>query len=256
MNSSIYMGTVWHKRWQPRAHPLSYRVFYLLLDLDEGIELDGVSRLFGWNRSALFAFHDADHGLGGSAVGHATFKAHLASCLEQQGYGSGPWRFRVLCMPRTLGYVFNPITVVYCLHEEDQLAAMLYEVNNTFGERISYLVPITGRNGPYRHRCEKSMFVSPFFELKGDYAFAITEPAERLTLRIDYQSDGQRRLGAVFSGRRQAFDAGNLRAAALRFPFAALGVTTAIHYEALKLWLKGIKPHTHQPAPRTLSTGA
>lgn len=251
MNSAIYTGTVWHKRWQPRAHALSYKVFYLLLDLDEVTVLNGVSRLFGWNRRALFAFHDADHGTGDGTP----FKDHLSACLEQQGYGAGPWRFLVLCMPRTLGYVFNPISIVYCLGEDGRLKAMLYEVNNTFGERIRYLVAVAAQQGPYRHRCEKSMFVSPFFDLQGDYAFTVTEPAERLTLRIDYRNEGQRRLGAVFSGTRDALDARNLRAAALKYPLAAFGVTTAIHYEALKLWLKGIKPHHHQPARRTLSTG-
>ncbi len=240
LRSGIYLGQVYHARTAPRAHALRYPVFYLLLDLDEAARLDRVSRLFGWNRRALFSFRDADHGAGDGTP----FRVWLDDALATAGLGRARWRYQVLCMPRVLGHVFNPITVVWCSTPDGRLAAMLYEVNNTFGERIAYVVPQDGapRDGIIRQRCDKRMFVSPFFDMAGHYDFRLTRPGRRLALAIDYREEGvpAPRLRAVLSATRQPFDARGLRAVALRFPAMTLRVVAAIHFEALRLWLKGV----------------
>ncbi|MEQ8233483.1 MAG: DUF1365 domain-containing protein [Gammaproteobacteria bacterium] len=255
LGSSIYTGSVVHRRAAPRAHALRYGVFYLLLDLDELPVLDACSRLFGYNRAAWFSFHDVDHGYGDGTP----FRAWLDAALDTAGIDAGDWHFRVLCMPRVLGYVFNPITVVYCYAPDGRLGAMVYEVNNTFGERLGYVVPVHGDDatrGILRQRCEKALFVSPFFDMQGHYEFSVRPPGARLALGIDYREGDALRLRAVFSGQRHAFAASTLRALAWRYPAATLKVITAIHYEALKLWLKGVPVVRHVTADgRAISTG-
>ena len=252
--SAVYLGTVFHRRLEPRAHALRYGVFYLLLDLDELPALERRSRLFGYNRAAWFSFFDADHGSGDGRP----FRAWLVDALATAGLARDDWRFRVLCMPRVLGYVFNPITVVYCHDGAGRLVAMLYEVNNTFGERLSYVVPVAAHaaGGVIRQRCDKALFVSPFFDMQGHYDFAVREPGTRLTLGIDYREEAALRLRAVFAGRRRPFSARTLRALAWRYPAATLKVIAAIHYEALKLWLKGVPVIRHVTVgDRSISTG-
>lgn len=238
MRSGIYVGRVTHHRLRPRAHDLCYSLFYLLIDLDELPRL--VRRgLFGWNSPGLLSFRDADHGRGDQRP----YADVLTETLADAGFRAARWRFEVLCLPRVLGYVFNPITVVYC-HDGGRLAAMIYEVSNTFGERISYVLPVVaGRGQVIRHGCEKAMYVSPFFDVAGRYRFDLTPAGERLALSIRYEDEQGLRLHAGFSGRRQAWSTGNLLRAWLRFPFATLKVIAGIHWEALLLWRKGVPLH-------------
>lgn len=244
--AAIYRGEVYHRRWQPRPHSLRYRVFYLLLDLDALAAVDAVSRWFAVDRAGWFSFQQRDHGDGSNDGLRAWLDAHLAT----QGLGSGPWRYQVLCLPRVLGYVFNPLSVYYCRRRDGELAAVLYEVNNTFGERHAYVVPVTSPappGAPLRQRCAKQLFVSPFFSRGGHYAFTLTPPADELALTIDYHAGGARRLHAAFRGRREPFTAARLRALAWQYPLATLKVIAGIHYEALRLWLKGVPLHRHEP---------
>lgn len=234
-HSALYCGTVYHRRTQPRAHSLSYRVFYLLLDLDERDALDHTSAVFGWNRPAWLAFHERDHGDGVQPL-----RDWLTQSLVTAGLAAGPWRFRLLCMPRMAGYVFNPITVIYCFDEAEQLGAIIYEVNNTFGERIAYVAPVARREPLIRQRCDKAMFVSPFFDMDGHYDFTLSPPGETLSLHIDYRLGDEQRLLAVFSGERLAWSAAALRQVALAYPLATFKVFAGIHFEALRLWLKGV----------------
>lgn len=235
MNSCLYVGRVTHERPAPRRHRLDYRLFYCLLDLDELEALDASSRLFGYNRRACLAFHDADHGAGDGR----SFRAWLTEAMVAFGVAGRRWRFRALLIPRVFGYVFNPITVVYCHDEDGTLVAMLYEVNNTFGERVSYLAPVRRAGNVIRQRCDKSLFVSPFFDMNGHYDFTLTRPGEALRLSIAYAVGDETRLTACFAGTRRALSPAALRSVLLRYPGTALKVVAGIHYEALKLWAKG-----------------
>lgn len=250
LRSGIYCGWVTHRRTRPRAHTLRYSLFYLLLDLDELPALDRFGPLFRWNRRGLLSFYDSDHGHGQDEgePARGSFRASLTATLLGAGYAARPYRFEVLCLPRIFGYVFNPITVVYC-YDAERLIAMLYEVNNTFGQRVNYLLPVT-QDGVrvLRHSCEKAMAVSPFFDVTGRYRFDLTTPAARLALSIRYEDAEGLRLHAAFTGRRLPWTARNLLSLLVRFPFATVKVVAGIHWEALRLWLKGIAIH-----PRPLS---
>lgn len=235
MNSAIYTGDVYHRRFNGRGHTFRYKTFYLLLDLDELDELDGVSRLFGIDRSAWFSFRNTDHGTGNPGK----LRDWLNDALFEAGYGDDDWHFRILTMPRMFGYVFNPISVVFCHREDGSVGAMIYEVNNTFGDRIAYVAPVDDTRVPIRQRCDKAMFVSPFFDVHGHYEFLVDTSNDRIRIGIDYFADGERQLHAGFNGGHQPFGAAALRKLAVTHPATTVKVIAGIHFEALRLWLRG-----------------
>ena len=237
MKSAIYFGRIGHIRYSPKPHRFYYKIAYLLLDLDEGPELQNVSRLFSWNNSAWLSYRDVDHGVGGPE----TFKDFLNSCVIGAGLESSGWRFSVLCLPRVLGYCFNPISIVFCYHE-DELACMIYEVDNTFGERVHYVIPITSKRDIIRQRCKKSLYVSPFFEVEGQYNFKLSEPKEQMLAAIDYHHQDNIKMRALFRAVRRPFDANGVRKMLLAHPVLSFKVISFIHFQALRLWLKGLRP--------------
>lgn len=179
--SCIYQGTVMHRRTRPRAHKLSYSVTSFLLDLDELPRLDRAIAGFAYNRAGLFSFHDRDHGPGDGTALRPWVEGHLkAAGIDLAG---GP--IRLLCYPRTLGYVFNPISVYFCYRGE-QLVAILHQVTNTFHERHTYLIPADapGDDGLIRQTCAKALYVSPFIAMDMTYHFQIRAPAEDFALAI------------------------------------------------------------------------
>lgn len=245
--SALYTGAVVHARLRPVRHRLRYRMLNMLLDLDELATLDGRLRLFGHNRRALFSFHDADHGDGSATP----LREQVEALLRQAGLDPTGGRIRLLCMPRVLGMVFNPLTVYFCDAADGALQAMLYEVNNTFGQRHSYLIPVDGQvAGTLRQRCDKRFYVSPFMAMDLTYAFRVTMPGENLTLGIDAADAKGPMLFAAFSGRRQPLTDARLLAAFVSHPLLAARVLGGIHWEALKLWWKGMRLRP-RPAPPT-----
>jgi DUF1365 family protein len=236
--SAIYTGWVMHRRLRPRMHHFRYRVFSLLLDLDELPSLSRL-RLFGWNKAALFSFQDRDHGDG------RPLKAWLDSLLAAAGLAAhGPKR--VLCYPRIFGYVFNPLSVWFCHTQDGALKAVVYEVHNTYGERHAYVVPCGG-GGVKRHAQDKDFYVSPFLSQDCRYHFRTLAPDAQVVVAIQEQEAGQPILTASFKGRRRALGDGALLAMLLRYPLMTLKVVVAIHYEAVRLMLKGIQRHPHLP---------
>jgi DUF1365 family protein len=241
MRSAIYFGAVCHHRHGPRTHRLRYSLCYLYVDLDEVEALDRGGPLFGCNRPALLAYHDRDHGPGDGTP----LRAHLDAALTDAGYAPQRWRYRLLTMPRLLGYVFNPISVVYCHGEDDRLIAMLYEVSNTFGERLSYLLPVPAdARGVITQRCPKRLFVSPFFDMAGAYCFRFKAPDANLKLHIRYAEGDTPLLDAVLVGTRQEFTRAALVRALVGYPLMTIKVIAGIHWEALRLWAKGLPLRT------------
>src|SRR5262245_25752722 len=125
-----------HRRIKPKPHKLRYRVFWALLDLDELPALSRRLRLFSFERFNLFGFYTADHGDGSDISLRDQAEKHLADAGIDLDGGA----IKLLCMPRILGFVFNPISVYYCYRRDGGLAALIYEVHNTFGQRHSYLI--------------------------------------------------------------------------------------------------------------------
>ncbi len=154
---------------------------------------------------------------------------------------------RLLCRPRVLGHVFNPISVFFCHRRDGTLAAMLYEVSNTFGQRHSYLIPVEDQTGrTIRQHCAKAFYVSPFMRMDITYDFRIVPPGETTVVVVNGDDAEGRVLAASFAGRRKPLTDRALLGVVIRHGMLSLKVLAAIHWEAVKLWLKGMRP---QPRP-------
>jgi len=245
--SALYRGGVTHRRLRRRDHRLNYRVFWLLLDLAEIDGLDRRLRLFSRNRFNLLSFHDRDHGDGSGAA----LRPQIEAWLERAGVALEGGPIRLLTMPRVLGYVFNPISLYYCHRADGRLAAVIYEVTSTFGVRHAYVIPVPVEDqaeGLIRQSAAKALYVSPFMGMQMDYEFRGHAPGERLDLTIDGVDSGGVLITAAMSGERHDLTDADLLSAAVALPFLTLKVVAAIHWEALKLWLKRV-PLTRQPPP-------
>jgi uncharacterized protein len=244
--SALYNGIVTHNRVAPKQHRLKYRIFSLLLDLATLDEEAAGLRLFSRNHFNLFSFCDHDYGDGsGDPLAWARAQMHTAG-LDTEGS-----RITLLTMPRVLGYAFNPISVYFCHAAGGALAAILYEVNNTFGQRHSYFIPVsTNSCGIVRQSCGKNFYVSPFMDMDLTYDFTVQPPDKTLRLRIAVSSAQGLMLTASLTGRRAALDDAALWRAAVLYPLLTLKVVAGIHWEATRLWLKGlrIKPRPAPPA--------
>ncbi len=246
MKSALYRGVVLHHRLRPKVHRLRYRLYWLLLDLDELPALHRSLRLFSFNRPNLLGFHERDH-LDGSDT---SLRTQIAAALAGANipYDGGP--IRVLCMPRALGSVFNPISVWFCHRKDESLAAMLYEVNNTFGERHSYLIPVApDASGPIHQHCDKAFHVSPFMRMAMEYDFRVAPPGDTVSVIVGGSDAGGKLIETSFTGGRQPLDDRGLAGVVLRHGFLAWMVLLAIHWEALKLWLKGMRLQPKPAAP-------
>ncbi len=238
--SGLYTGLVSHARVKPRPHRLAYRIFMLLIDLDEAPALRGVKTL-GLGRFNLFGFDEARHGDGSGRPLKAQVEATLADAGIDHG---GP--VQVLTMPQILGRAFNPLTVFFCHRPDGTLSAILYEVNNTFGERHSYLIPAAD-TAKVEQAIAKDFYVSPFMDMDLSYAFHIRRPAETVKVVVDSHDADGLVLAASFLGKRSELTDGALIRAWLSHPWMTVGVVAAIHVEALKIWLKGEKIRHRTP---------
>ena len=247
--SCLYTGTVMHRRIKPRAHKLRYRVFWTLLDLNELPALGQTLRLFSLERFNLFGFYTADHGDGSSTPLRVQAEKHLMDAGIDLDGGT----IKLLCMPRILGFVFNPISVYYCYRRDGALAALIYEVHNTFGQRHSYLIPIDTASEALEQRCLKSFYVSPFMDMEISYTFRIQKPDERVALTIQGADAQGPVIVASLAGQRRNLTDGTLLKTFFVFPLLTLTVVAGIHWEALKLWIKGMRLRPRPPAPGAIT---
>ncbi len=251
--SAIYVGEVTHRRFRPKRHFLRYRVFQVVVDLDELTAEDRRLRLFAYNRPGVFSIRDRDHGhLSGGSI-----RAYVEAALSDAGVDLAGGRILMQCMPRVLGFVFNPITLFYCHDADGRLTAMIYEVHNTFGERHSYVAPLALRPGDepelqsVAQSCGKTFHVSPFMGMEMTYDFVVRPPGERVAtvIRGSDRTSGQALIHATFAGSRREMTDGHLLGLLLAYPLMTLGVVAAIHVEALKLAFKGLRLWPKPPAP-------
>jgi DUF1365 family protein len=238
--AALYFGDVMHARLKPMGHRFSYRVLNLLIDLDRLDEADRLSPLFAVNRAALYSFHEADHG----ARDGSGLRAHAQRCAAGRGIDLTGGRVTLLCYPRLLGYTFNPLSVYFCQRADGTLALLIYEVRNTFGDIHSYVLPVqpeeVSRAG-IRQEQDKLFYVSPFIEMAMRYRFRISPPGEDVKLRIlETDRDGPL-LAATFIGRRRALTSAALLRSFAALPLLTFKIIVAIHWQALRLWLKGAR---------------
>jgi DUF1365 family protein len=234
--SGLYVGSVFHRRLTPRPHRFRYRLYWLLIDLDELPRLDAEFNLFAHNRRALFSLHDRDHGDGAAR----SLRAQAEALLAESGVDLDGGAIRLLCMPRTFGHVFNPLSIYFCYARGGALAALIYEVHNTFGERHSYVLPATPGPGGVLQSCAKAFFVSPFLPMGLHYEFRVSPPGEKIVVAIRVSDGDGVVLRAGLTAQRRELSDGALLRAGLAVPAIGIKTMAAIHWEAVRLWLKGV----------------
>ncbi len=240
--SALYAGRVIHRRLAPCGYLFSYRVFSALLDLDDLAAMDRL-RLFSVNRFNLFSFFETDHG----ADEAGGLKRHIETLVCGTGIDVQGGKISLLCYPRVLGYAFNPLSVYFCNNAAGDLSALVYEVTNTFGERHRYLFAVeTGAAAPLRHACAKALYVSPFIGMDATYRFAVVPPAENLAISIREEDAGTPVLNASFTARRAVLSDRTLARFALAYFAMGFKIIGGIHWEAFKLWCKGVRVHRHR----------
>ncbi len=233
MNSCIYNGEVTHTRFKPVRHFLKYKTFSLLIDLDEINLLDKSIGIFSHNKFNIFSFYDKDHGDrdGGN------LKDWVISNLKKFRIKENITNIKVLCYPRILGYVFNPLSIFYC-YEKDKLVAIFYEVKNTFNEQHTYIFKIKN-NEEIIQKCRKKFYVSPFMDMETFYNFKLLNPNDKLSVFIKQTDADGTILTATQTGDKKEFSYKQLAINFLKYPLMTIKIISSIHYEALLLWKKG-----------------
>lgn len=231
--NAIYTGHVAHLR--PGAHRLRYPVFMLALDLDE---LPRGLKLFAHNRPSLLALFDRDH----AGRTDAAIKPQIEAKLREAAIAWDGGRIVLLTMPRLMNYVFNPLSVYFCVRQDGSLAALVHEVSNTFGETHFYVLPPHDEsNGAVTQTCQKDFFVSPFLEGGLGYEFRIVPPGDRVSVAMVVRRGTEVALTASFAGARRDITDAQILRVWLANPLMTFAVMAGIHWEALKMWLKGVR---------------
>ena len=244
-SSAIYSGQVVHRRVKPIRHSLRYDVFALLLDSTELDQLSKRLRVFSYNRFNLISFHDRDHGDAGD------LNAHLWRLAKEAGCDGFIDRFAILCYPRVLGFVFNPLTVYFGLDTVGIAHLIVYEVNNTFGQRMSYVVPAEpGVDGAVHQQCDKQFYVSPFNKVDGRYSFNVTSLDDALTVGVSLTNEEVPVMLAFFRAKRIQISDRALLQELARTGWLAAKVVLGIRFEAVRLWLKGMRLVDRPEVPR------
>ena len=237
INSAIYNGQVIHKRFKPKVHYFRYNVFSLLIDLSELETIDKKISFFSLNKSNLISFYEKDHGeRDGSSLINWVNKN-----LEKNNISTQDIKIKILCYPRILGFVFNPLSVFYIYNLQNKLISILYEVKNTFGEQHTYIFKITKDENLVQNKCAKKFHVSPFIEMDCNYFFRLLKPGDKISVIIDQYDKEDKILFASQDGIRTEFNSKELIKSYLKHPLMTFKIIIAIHYEAFKLWIKGIK---------------
>jgi uncharacterized protein len=241
--ASAQDGRTTHVRFTPFERRFSYRLAQVLVDIDRLDETARGLRLFAHNRFNLFSFHDRDHG----DRSGAPLRPWAEAMFARAGITPDGGRIDLLCFPRVFGFVFNPISIFFGYGPDGALRGVIYEVNNTFGETHCYVAAV-GAGERHEHETAKLLHVSPLFDVRGNYRFRLHPPADTFHLTIENMVAGRREHLATLVTRRRALTDGWLAGVLFSLPLSTMQVVLGIHWQALKIWLRGAK-YRSKPAP-------
>ncbi len=239
MNSRLYRGKVWHTRGEP-AYQFQYRVWYLGLDLAETGAVASKLRLLSHNRHNLLSIWDRDY---------LALEERLAGSPDESGGIEEPMidssagrSIELITVPRILGHAFNPVSF-FLERKAGSITGVRAEVHNTWGERHVYGLENRATGDGYESEVEKSFYVSPFLPMEGGYRFELVEDDDgRLRIKIELEGgDGQSLFSGGIDVRPLALSDANLARLLVSYPFVNLKTVAMIHWQGLKLWLRGVK---------------
>ena len=248
-HACAHEGRTTHVRYTPFERRFSYRLAQVLIDIDRIGDTARALRLFAHNRFNLFSFHDRDHG----DRSGAPLRAWADTMFARADVTLGGGRIDLICFPRMLGFVFNPLSIFFGYGPDGELRGVIYEVNNTFGETHAYVAPVD-HGASHQHAAAKLLHVSPLFPVRGDYRFRIDPPGAHFRVSVENFVDGARQhLATLVTNARPLTDAWLARVF-VSLPLMTLGVVAAIHWQALRLFLRGAAYHRRPPAPDRTSS--
>jgi uncharacterized protein len=237
---------VLHARMRPTAHRFHYGVYFVHIALSA---IDALpQRFFSLDRWNLFSFHQKDHG----PCDGSELEAWMRGLLQQYQLSHVDGEIILQAFPRVLGYAFNPVSFWFCHDKQGTLRAVLCEVRNTFGERHNYLVANPDGSAIATDtwlEAKKVFHVSPFFDVAGDYRFRFERDGNLHRVRIDYRDAEGLLLATSVGGEAQPLSTRGLLRAFFAYPWMTFGVVARIHWQALRLWLKGAGFRRKPPPP-------
>ncbi|WP_238843401.1 DUF1365 domain-containing protein [Thiomicrorhabdus xiamenensis] len=249
--SAVYFGSVMHQRMFPVHYAFQYKVMSLRVEVDRIEEeigaLKGFCKFLSLNRFNLYSLNYKDFG----ARDGKPWRPWLESLLAEYGVEKAPKRIELVCSPRFLGIVFNPLAVWYAYDEQDRMIAVVGEVSNTFGQWHHYVLsnrgkPLSAQACKVQAKADKAFHVSPFIDMDCEYRFRLKAPGDTFHLGIYQSCRKQPMLVATQAATALPLTRKSLLRAALAMPFNSLKVLTMIHWWALKIWFLGGKFH-HTP---------
>lgn len=239
MISRIYTGELMHARLKPVKHEFRYPVYIYSFDVDRLAELEQRVPLFGYNRFRPVSIYDKDY-LGN---GGGTIRQKAEQILARKGIHDRIARIDLVTSARYFSYVFNPVSFFYCYLADGSVRAVIAEVNNTFKETHVYV--LDGGNG----RTKKEFYVSPFYDVEGEYEFKFSDLSEKLDIWVNYFKNGEPDLLAQIKGMPKEFNQANLMKTLVRFPLSAALTIPRIAWQAAKLRYRKKLPVVGKPAP-------
>ena len=234
-------GQVFHRRLRPREHAFAYPSYFLWLPMRalRGEACTALNR----NGRGWLSFHDSDHGDAGTDA-----LAWLEGLLASEGIADADGEVWLQTYPRVLGHVFKPVSFWFCERADSSLAAVVVEVNNTFGERHCYLLHGPNLAWGSEQTAAKVFHVSPFCRVEGSYRFRFLRRDDRVVSSVDHDDATGPLLLTSLSGRLQPLTSRRARSAFFAMPALTLMVVARIHWQALKLAFKRM-PFFSKPQP-------
>jgi len=247
IKSKLFSNIVVHQRFMPFKHRFKYSLISFFIYYDELTSLDASISFFSYNKFNIFSFYDKDHGY----RDHRSLKKFVKDILSNNSIKYNNLKFSILCFPRIFGYVFNPLSVIFCF-EQDELIAILYEVKNTSNEQHTYC--FANKNFSiktiYKHRCKKKFYVSPFIKMNCYYKFSTQIPTDKLSLLIEqFNNNDERILIASQIGEIIYFTSATIFKSFFKNPLMTFRVIFGIHYQAIRIFFKGGQYYSRNKKP-------
>ena len=247
MNSQILLSSIVHKRFIPFKHKLKYRVPSLYLNIDDLRKINNQYKFFSLNKFNLFSFHECDHGY----RDQRSIKTFVIDSLKKYKIKYQNLKIMILCFPRILGYVFDPLSIIYCF-DDNKLISILYEVKNTTNEQHTYIFKGDTNSKEFKlyHECAKQFYVSPFIEMEAYYKFFNKMFEDKININIDlFDKNDRKVLTASQYGKFIEFNSKNMFKFLSYNPLLGFKVMVGILYEAIKIISKGGKYYARKKKP-------
>ena len=247
MNSQILLSSIVHKRFIPFKHKLQYKVPSLYLNIDDLSTINQQYTFFSLNNFNLFSFYECDHGYRDKR----SIKKFVIDSLSKYKIKYQNLKITILCFPRILGYVFDPLSIIYCF-DDNKLISILYEVKNTTNEQHTYIFKgdTDSKDFKLSHECAKQFYVSPFIEMEAYYKFFNNMFKDKININIDlFDKNNKKVLTASQYGKFIEFNSKNMFKFLSYNPLLGFKVMFGILYEAVKIIFKGGKYYTRKKKP-------